>query len=51
VRIAPILAVVVVTAAAGGGYAYWLKDQAARVPPGLARANGRVEIEREFAEG
>jgi HlyD family secretion protein len=45
-RIAPILTVVVLVAAAAGGYAYWLQDQAWRVPPGLARANGRIEVER-----
>lgn len=45
-RIAPILTIVLLVGGAAGGYAYWLQDQAARVPPGLARANGRVEIER-----
>ena len=45
-RIAPILTVVVVVAGAAAGYAYWLQAQASRVPPGLARANGRIEIER-----
>ena len=45
-RIAPILAIVVLAAGAAGGYAYWLQAQASRVPPGLARANGRVEVER-----
>ena len=46
VRIAPMLTIVVLAAAAAGGYAYWLQDQASRVPPGLARANGRIEVER-----
>ena len=45
-RIAPILAIVVLAAGVAGGYAYWLQAQASRVPPGLARANGRVEVER-----
>jgi HlyD family secretion protein len=45
-RIAPILTIVVLAAGAAGGYAYWRQDQASRVPPGLARANGRVEVER-----
>lgn len=45
-RIAPILIIAAVVAGAAGGYAYWLNDQAARVPPGLARANGRIEVER-----
>lgn len=45
-RIAPILTVIVAVAGAAGGYAYWLQAQASRVPPGLARANGRIEVER-----
>ena len=45
-RIAPILTIVLLVGGAAGGYAYWLQVQAARVPLGLARANGRVEIER-----
>ena len=45
-HIAPILALVIVSAAAAGGYAYWLQQEASRVPPGLARANGRIEVER-----
>jgi HlyD family secretion protein len=45
-RIAPILTIVALAAGAAGGYAYWLKEQALRVPPGLVRANGRVEVER-----
>lgn len=46
-RIAPIiLTVVVLVAGAAGGYAYWVQEQALRVPPGLARANGRIEVER-----
>lgn len=45
-RLLPIFALVVVAAAGGGGYAYWLQEQASRVPPGLARANGRIEVER-----
>lgn len=45
-RIAPILTIVVLAAGAAGGYAYWIQQQALRVPPGLARANGRVEVER-----
>jgi HlyD family secretion protein len=31
---------------AGGGYAYWRHEQAARLPVGLAAANGRIEVER-----
>nr|WP_115422011.1 HlyD family efflux transporter periplasmic adaptor subunit [Sinorhizobium sp. M14]AMP35021.1 secretion protein HlyD family protein [Sinorhizobium sp. M14] len=45
-RTAPIITVAILVAAAGGGYAYWLKEQATRVPVGLARANGRIEVER-----
>jgi HlyD family secretion protein len=45
-RIVPILAVVVLVAGVAGGYAYWQQDQASRVPQGLARANGRIEVER-----
>src|SRR6266508_2268288 len=45
-RIAPILTIVVLAAGAAGGYAYWVQQQALRVPLGLARANGRVEVER-----
>ncbi|MFH1340650.1 MAG: HlyD family efflux transporter periplasmic adaptor subunit [Pseudomonadota bacterium] len=45
-RIAPILTIVVLAAGAAGGYAYWIQQQALRVPPGLARANGRIEVER-----
>ena len=45
-RIAPILTAVVLVAGAAGGYAYWVQEQALRVPRGLARANGRIEVER-----
>ncbi|VTZ59854.1 HlyD family secretion protein [Sinorhizobium medicae] len=45
-RTASIITVAILVAAAGGGYAYWLKEQATRVPVGLARANGRIEVER-----
>ena len=45
-RIAPILAILVLGAGAAGAYAYWAQVQANRVPEGLARANGRIEGER-----
>jgi HlyD family secretion protein len=45
-RITPILVIVAIVAGAAGGYAYWLKNQSERVPEGLARANGRIEVER-----
>ncbi len=45
-RLFRILALIVLVAGVAGGYAFWLQSQAARVPPGLARANGRIEVER-----
>jgi HlyD family secretion protein len=45
-RIAPILGLLVAIAGVAGGYAYWRQAQASRVPSGLARSNGRIEIER-----
>lgn len=45
-RIAPILALLILGAGAAGGYTYWAQVQASRVPEGLARANGRIEVER-----
>jgi HlyD family secretion protein len=45
-RLAPLLTIVVLAAGAAGGYAYWREEQAFRVPPGLSRANGRIEVER-----
>lgn len=45
-RIAPIIALLVLVAGAAGGYTYWRQAEASRVPPGLARSNGRIEIER-----
>jgi HlyD family secretion protein len=44
-RIAPILTIVALVTGAAGGYAYWMQEQALRVPSGLARANGRVKGE------
>lgn len=45
-RIGPILGLAVLAAAGAGAYSYWVQVQAARVPDGLARANGRIEVER-----
>jgi len=45
-RLAPVLTIIVLAAGAAGGYAYWREEQASRVPPGLSRANGRIEVER-----
>jgi HlyD family secretion protein len=43
---APIaLALISGLALVGGGYAYWTQ-QAARLPAGIATANGRIEVER-----
>jgi HlyD family secretion protein len=40
------LAGIAVVVLAGGGYLYWHSQTGARVPAGLAVANGRVEVER-----
>lgn len=45
VRIGYIFAGIIALTAAAGGYVYWLGEQD-RVPAGLARANGRIEVER-----
>lgn len=45
-RLAPILTLIVLAAAGAGGYAYWIQERASRVPQGLARANGRIEVNR-----
>lgn len=45
-RIVPFLGIVILAAGAAAGYAYWRQEQASRVPDGLARANGRIEVER-----
>lgn len=45
-RISPIIVALVLVAGAAAGYAYWRQAQASRIPPGLARSNGRMEIER-----
>jgi len=45
-RIAVVLTGVALVVGAAAGYAYWMQSQASRVPDGLARANGRIEIER-----
>lgn len=45
-RAAPLLGVLAALALTGGGYAYWATVQTARIPEGLARANGRIEVER-----
>ena len=45
-RVGWILIAIVLVTIAAGGYAYWVQQQASRVPAGLARANGRIEIER-----
>jgi HlyD family secretion protein len=45
-RALPLVAAVGVLAAGAAGYLAWTKYQANLVPPGLARANGRIEVER-----
>jgi HlyD family secretion protein len=45
-RVVPFLGIIILVAGAAGGYAYWRQEQASRVPDGLARANGRIEVER-----
>ena len=45
-RVGWILIAIVLVTIAAGGYAYWVQQRASRVPAGLARANGRIEIER-----
>jgi HlyD family secretion protein len=45
-RVGWILIAIVLVTIAAGGYAYWVQQQASRVPAGLARTNGRIEIER-----
>ncbi len=44
-RIIVTLISMLVAIAGASGYVYWLQQQD-RVPPGLARANGRIEVER-----
>jgi HlyD family secretion protein len=45
-RFVPALIFVVLAIVAGGFLLRWHLDQADQVPPGLARANGRIEAER-----
>jgi HlyD family secretion protein len=45
-RAPAVLAAVATLALAGGGYFYWNGQKAARLPTGLATANGRIEVER-----
>jgi HlyD family secretion protein len=40
------LALLAVLTLGGGGYFFWNRQQAARLPEGLASANGRIEVER-----
>jgi HlyD family secretion protein len=45
-RASVALALLAGLALASGGYAYWSKERAARLPAGIAMANGRIEVER-----
>jgi len=46
VRARPALAFVAVLILAAGGFAFWSYERSGRLPPGLASANGRIEVER-----
>ena len=45
-RARPALAFVAVLILAAGGFAFWSYERSGRLPPGLASANGRIEVER-----
>lgn len=45
-RAPPLLALLAVVAVGGGFGLYWWNAQARQLPPGLAAANGRMEVER-----
>lgn len=45
-RAAPLLTLLAAAVIAIAAYAYWQHQRAARLPPGLATANGRIEVER-----
>jgi HlyD family secretion protein len=45
-RLLLLLALAVLLAGGAAGYAYWLQERSGRVPEGMARANGRIEVER-----
>ena len=45
-RFVPALILAALALVAGGFFLRWHLDQADQVPPGLARANGRIEAER-----
>ena len=42
----PLLVTALVVALAGGGGWYWWQEQLRALPPGIAKANGRLEAER-----
>jgi HlyD family secretion protein len=41
-----VFAIAAVLTLTGGGYVYWTHTMAARIPEGLATANGRIEVTR-----
>ncbi len=43
--VSPVFAALVVAAGVGGAI-YWARPKAVALPPGLAQANGRIEVER-----
>jgi HlyD family secretion protein len=45
-RAVPLLLLVVAAVLAAFGYQWWLQQQASVLPPGIAAANGRIEVER-----
>lgn len=45
-RASTVLTLLATATLAGGGYLYWNSQFTARPPTGLARANGRIEVER-----
>ena len=42
----PLTIGLLVLAAAGGGGVWWMQHQGDRLPPGVTRSNGRLEVER-----
>jgi HlyD family secretion protein len=45
-RVPPVLGLLAFAGIAGGAYLYWSYQLASRTPPGLAVANGRIEVQR-----
>lgn len=45
-RAAPLILLAAAALLAAGGYGWWAQQQATLLPPGIAAANGRIEVER-----